>query len=177
MFRGPDIIFLTHKRHPKFWPCGQFMGCLLWVFVSIFRNIYLFMGCLLWVFVNIFRNTDCVTTTLCCIGQIQLLHYLQVMQQNFEQFITGLSSQIAKALRLMSLRYRSDMEMSDRCLMGIDLRVFAIWAMALYLVTEWWFENVISHERSCLSMLQHWAISVNEIILRFYTCILITCVL
>ena len=39
----------------------------------------------------------------------------------------GNSSQIAKAIRSISVRHRSDTKVSDRCLIDVDTRVFAIW--------------------------------------------------
>ena len=51
--------------------------------------------------------------------------------QTPEQILTQLYNaswpQIAKTLRSTSIRYRSDMKMSVRCLIDVDLMVFAIW--------------------------------------------------
>ena len=48
-------------------------------------------------------------------------------EQETENRPRSLCTQIAKALGSMSVRCRSDMKVSDRCLIFVDPRVFAIW--------------------------------------------------
>ena len=51
-------------------------------------------------------------------------------------FFTHQPSQIAKNIGSMSIRYRSDAKVSDRCLIDVDPTVFAIWAVGRYIIAE-----------------------------------------
>ena len=62
------------------------------------------------------------------------------------QYRHGAISQMAKALESMSISYRSDAKVSDRYLIGVDPRVFAI-CMGLATISASWQDNVMARKR------------------------------
>ena len=64
------------------------------------------------------------------------MRWLHILQLVSVLFFTHQPSQIAKNIGSMSIRYRSDAKVSDRCLIDVDPTVFAIWAVGRYIIAE-----------------------------------------
>ena len=68
----------------------------------------------------------------CCVAQVDAIDIRQGWLASSKQ-----GTHIAKSLGSTSIRHRFDTYVSDRCLIDVDPRVFAIWVAALKYISEY----------------------------------------